>query len=166
MEPCNGSDLPSLEFIKESYEIGFRPAIYIYKQPDTTKSPMLGQTAQASPKKISEKEKETNDNRVGSTKTMVTRNRCARRRISTTLLALWTAAYQATPSGRKRHSSDAVTGSNHKGQYQSFHFEESVRTYPSNASNEVTMWKTSPLPGITTRVCPRLLPRSSRPGAE
>ena len=61
---------------------------------------MLGQTAQASPKEITEKEKETNDNRVGSTKTMVTRNRCARRRISTTLLALWTAAYQATPSGR------------------------------------------------------------------
>ena len=61
---------------------------------------MLGQTVQASPKEITEKEKETNDNRVGSTKTIKTRNRCARRRISTTRLALRTAAYQATPSGR------------------------------------------------------------------
>uniref|UniRef100_A0A8R7VHI6 Uncharacterized protein n=1 Tax=Triticum urartu TaxID=4572 RepID=A0A8R7VHI6_TRIUA len=38
------------------------------------------------------------------------RNRCARRRISTTLLALRTAAYQATPSGRNATMSTLLPG--------------------------------------------------------
>jgi hypothetical protein len=51
-------------------------------------------------KKTQKKERESNAEKVGSTKTEMPRNRCARRRISTTFLALGSPAYQATPSRR------------------------------------------------------------------
>jgi hypothetical protein len=60
----------------------------------------LAQKKKERKEKQKEKRKESNVDNVGSTKMMMIRNRCALRRIPTTLLSLRTAAYQATPSRR------------------------------------------------------------------
>jgi hypothetical protein len=62
---------------------------------------LLGPQHNQAQKKKERKRKENNADTSGSTKTKMTRNHCALRRIPTTLLALQIAAYQTTPPRRK-----------------------------------------------------------------
>jgi hypothetical protein len=61
-------------------------------------------------RKHKRKKRETNVERVGSTKTRVSRNRCAHQRIPTTHLALWSPAYQAAPSRRDSTTTPLLPG--------------------------------------------------------
>ena len=71
---------------------------------------MPRQTAQHAQKKQKRKKRENNVHSVGSTKTMITQNRCAHRRCTTSLQAPRTSAYQAAPSGRNTTTTTLLPG--------------------------------------------------------
>jgi hypothetical protein len=91
------------------YKFTLKQACALYSN-ERIQRTALGPRHKQAQRKKEKKRKENNAENGGSMKMKMSRNRCALRRIHTTLLAARSAAYQATPTRRKMTTTTLLCG--------------------------------------------------------